>query len=48
MKREIHKTHKTDKLGKVAYSYCRQCGLVYLRNLITTQAMRKKCPDKEE
>lgn len=48
MKRKIHKSHKTKPLGKkISYSYCCACGLVYLRNEISTKAMKKECPDKE-
>lgn len=34
--------------GRIAgYAYCKKCGLVYLRNDVTTKAIAAPCPGDE-
>lgn len=44
---KVHHSHKTDPKGLQHWLYCRQCGLVYLRNDVTRKEMRKPCKDSE-
>lgn len=49
MKIKLHPTHRTGSICKrVKYKYCKQCGIVYLRNDVTRKAMKAPCPDKED
>lgn len=46
---KLHPTHKAGPLGKrVPWRYCEQCGLVFLKNSVTKEAMRRTCPDREQ
>lgn len=48
LKRKLHPTHSSKILCKhYPLQYCRKCGLVYLKNLVTDKAMRQLCPDRD-
>jgi hypothetical protein len=45
---KIHPTHRTSDKPLVKWYYCLKCGLVYLRNEVTSKAMRQGCEAKDD